>query len=461
MMNYDEIMKRLRDSQHDLNAVVTFYEDAVLQAEQAKNKVLKGMPIVLKDNVSTKGVKTTASCKLLNNYVPVFNATIVDKLQESGAVILAKTAMDELAMGGTGLTAYTGPTKNPYDATRISGGSSSGSAALVGAHLVDVAIGSDTGDSVRKPASYCGVVGFKPTYGRISRYGVVAYASSLDHVGIFSNTVAQSAELLSVLQGRDDKDLTSLMSPVEDLSDLSLDLKGKTIGIIKEIQEAKSDNALKLQFNDFLKQLEAQGAMIKEVSLDRQLLEQMYAVYYIVANCEATANHASLDGIRFGERVNADSYQEIMTKTRTQGFGELLKRRFVIGAYGLDDVHQEEVFQKAQKIRRLIVEAYDKALSEVDIVLTLASDTVAPKATELKNHQSLDEMISENHLVLDNFAGYPSITIPLGFDEGLPFGINLAARKLEDKKVLAFASAFEKLIAFSELEKGVNPWIMK
>lgn len=461
MMNYDEIMKRLRDSQHDLNAVVTFYEDAVLQAEQAKNKVLKGMPIVLKDNVSTKGVKTTASCKLLNNYVPVFNATIVDKLQESGAVILAKTAMDELAMGGTGLTAYTGPTKNPYDATRISGGSSSGSAALVGAHLVDVAIGSDTGDSVRKPASYCGVVGFKPTYGRISRYGVVAYASSLDHVGIFSNTVAQSAELLSVLQGRDDKDLTSLMSPVEDLSDLSLDLKGKTIGIIKEIQEAKSDNALKLQFNDFLKQLEAQGAMIKEVSLDRQLLEQMYAVYYIVANCEATANHASLDGIRFGERVNADSYQEIMTKTRTQGFGELLKRRFVIGAYGLDDVHQEEVFQKAQKIRRLIVEAYDKALSEVDIVLTLASDTVAPKATELKNHQSLDEMISENHLVLDNFAGYPSITIPLGFDEGLPFGINLAAKKLEDKKVLAFASAFEKLIAFSELEKGVNPWIMK
>lgn len=460
-MNYDEIMKRLRDSQHDLNAVVTFYEDAVLQAEQAKNKVLKGMPIVLKDNVSTKGVKTTASCKLLNNYVPVFNATIVDKLQESGAVILAKTAMDELAMGGTGLTAYTGPTKNPYDATRISGGSSSGSAALVGAHLVDVAIGSDTGDSVRKPASYCGVVGFKPTYGRISRYGVVAYASSLDHVGIFSNTVAQSAELLSVLQGRDDKDLTSLMSPVEDLSDLSLDLKGKTIGIIKEIQEAKSDNALKLQFNDFLKQLEAQGAMIKEVSLDRQLLEQMYAVYYIVANCEATANHASLDGIRFGERVNADSYQEIMTKTRTQGFGELLKRRFVIGAYGLDDVHQEEVFQKAQKIRRLIVEAYDKALSEVDIVLTLASDTVAPKATELKNHQSLDEMISENHLVLDNFAGYPSITIPLGFDEGLPFGINLAAKKLEDKKVLAFASAFEKLIAFSELEKGVNPWIMK
>ncbi len=461
MMNYDEIMKRLRDSQHDLNAVVTFYEDVVLQAEQAKNKVLKGMPIVLKDNVSTKGVKTTASCKLLNNYVPVFNATIVDKLQESGAVILAKTAMDELAMGGTGLTAYTGPTKNPYDATRISGGSSSGSAALVGAHLVDVAIGSDTGDSVRKPASYCGVVGFKPTYGRISRYGVVAYASSLDHVGIFSNTVAQSAELLSVLQGRDDKDLTSLMSPVEDLSDLSLDLKGKTIGIIKEIQEAKSDNALKLQFNDFLKQLEAQGAMIKEVSLDRQLLEQMYAVYYIVANCEATANHASLDGIRFGERVNADSYQEIMTKTRTQGFGELLKRRFVIGAYGLDDVHQEEVFQKAQKIRRLIVEAYDKALSEVDIVLTLASDTVAPKATELKNHQSLDEMISENHLVLDNFAGYPSITIPLGFDEGLPFGINLAAKKLEDKKVLAFASAFEKLIAFSELEKGVNPWIMK
>ena len=460
-MNYDEIMRRLRDSQHDLNAVVTFYEDVVVQAEQAKNKVLKGMPIVLKDNVSTKGVKTTASCKLLNNYVPVFNATIVDKLQESGAVILAKTAMDELAMGGTGLTAYTGPTKNPYDPTRISGGSSSGSAALVGAHLVDVAIGSDTGDSVRKPASYCGVVGFKPTYGRISRYGVVAYASSLDHVGIFSNTVAQSAELLSVLQGRDDKDLTSLVSPVEDLSDLSLDLKGKTIGIIKEIQEAKSDNALKLQFNDFLKQLEAQGAMIKEVSLDRQLLEQMYAVYYIVANCEATANHASLDGIRFGERVNADSYQEIMTKTRTQGFGELLKRRFVIGAYGLDDVHQEEVFQKAQKIRRLIVEAYDKALSEVDIVLTLASDTVAPKATELKNHQSLDEMISENHLVLDNFAGYPSITIPLGFDEGLPFGINLAAKKLEDKKVLAFASAFEKLIAFSELEKGVNPWIMK
>ena len=461
MVNYNEIMNKLKESQEKLNAVVTFYEDIDEQVENARNKSLKGLPIVLKDNVSTMGVKTTASCRILSNYVPVFNATIVDKLQQNGAVILAKTAMDELAMGGTGLTPYTGPTKNPYDASRISGGSSSGSAALVGAHLVDVAIGSDTGDSVRKPASYCGVVGFKPTYGRISRYGVVAYASSLDHVGIFSRTVAQSAQLLSVLQGRDDKDLTSLMSPVEDLSDLSLDLKGKTIGIVKEIQEAKTDNELKTQFNDFLKKLEAQGAIIKEVSIDRQLLEQLYAVYYIVANCEATANHASLDGIRFGERVDAASYQEIMTKSRTQGFGELLKRRFVIGAYGLDDVHQEEVFQKAQKIRRLIVEAYDKALSEVDIVLTLASDTVAPKATELVNHKSMDEMISENHLVLDNFAGYPSITIPLGYDDGLPFGINIAATKLEDKKVLAFASEFEKLIAFSELEKGVNPWSMK
>lgn len=461
MVNYHELMMKLKASQSDLNAVVTFYENIDEQAEAAKDKRLQGLPIVLKDNVSTKGVKTTASCRILNNYVPVFNATIVDKLQESGAVIVAKTSMDELAMGGTGLTPYTGPTKNPYDSSRISGGSSSGSAALVGAQLVEVAIGSDTGDSVRKPASYCGVVGFKPTYGRISRYGVVAYASSLDHVGIFSNTVAQSAELLSVLQGRDDKDLTSLVSPDEDLSDLSLDLNGKIIGIVKELQEAKTDNALKTQFNEFLKKLEDQGAIIKEVSIDRQLLEQLYAVYYIVANCEATANHANLDGIRFGERVKADSYQEIMTKSRTQGFGELLKRRFVIGAYGLDDVHQEEVFQKAQKIRRLIVDAYNKALSEVDVVLTLASNTVAPKASELVNNKSLDVMISENHLVLDNFAGYPSITIPLGFDEGMPFGINLAAKKLEDKKVLSFASEFEKLIEFNELKKGVNPWIMK
>ncbi len=461
MVNYHELMMKLKASQSDLNAVVTFYENIDEQVFAAKDKRLQDLPIVLKDNVSTKGVKTTASCRILHNYVPVFNATIVDKLQESGAVIVAKTSMDELAMGGTGLTPYTGPTKNPYDSSRISGGSSSGSAALVGAQLVEVAIGSDTGDSVRKPASYCGVVGFKPTYGRISRYGVVAYASSLDHVGIFSNTVAQSAELLSVLQGRDDKDLTSLVSPNEDLSDLSLDLNGKIIGIVKEIQEAKTDNTLKTQFNEFLKKLESQGAIIKEVSIDRQLLEQLYAVYYIVANCEATANHANLDGIRFGERVDADSYQEIMTKSRTQGFGELLKRRFVIGAYGLDDVHQEEVFQKAQKIRRLIVDAYNKALSEVDVVLTLASDTVAPKASELVNNKSLDVMISENHLVLDNFAGYPSITIPLGFDEGMPFGINLAAKKLEDKKVLSFASEFEKLIEFNELKKGVNPWIMK
>lgn len=424
--------------------------------------VLSGRTVVLKDNVSTENIETTGSSGILLGYIPPYDATIVKKLREAGAKLVAKTTLDELALGGTGLTPVQGPTKNPYDPARISGGSSSGSAALMGAHVVDFAIGSDTGDSVRKPAAYCGVVGIKPTYGRISRYGIIPYASSLDHVGYFTNTVMDSALMLNVLAGRDDKDLTSSTLPVEDYTQITGDLKGKTIGVVENLLNAKSNDKIKDHFLNLIEQLKDAGVNIKMIRYDDHLMKTLLPVYFIIANCEATANHANLDGIRFGQRVEGENLQEIMNNSRTEGFGPLLKRRFVIGSYALDDDHQEELFRKAQRVRRLIVEAYSESLKDVDAILTLSSDTVAPlQINEVHEELTSEKILAENHLVLDNFSGFPSISLPLGHLDGLPYGINLASKAFDEKTMFDVALGLERLIQFDEKDKEINPWRTK
>lgn len=450
-----DIRKQLKDSHSKLNAMVTLMEPENCTVEGKFN----GVAIAIKDNFSTKGVLTSACSRILDNYVPIFDATTIEKIKLAGFDCVCKTNMDELGMGGTGLNSYFGPTKNPYDENRITGGSSSGSAGLVGAHIVDYALGTDTGDSVRKPASYTGCVGFKPSYGVVSRYGVIPYASSLDHVAWFTRTVSQSGELLEVLSGRDDKDLTSLVTDFTSIFPLQDNLSGKKIGVIKEIYDCKKDDELKRAFDELLIKLENQGVQIVWLSMDRTLLDCLLSVYRFIANCESTANHSNLDGIRFGHRVSGDDLNQIMMASRSRGFGDLLKKRFVIGAYGLDDAHQEDIFRKSQRVRRKIVEKYLELLGQVDAILLPASNSIAPTFEQVKNLKtSGDDQIIENHLVLSNFAGTPSITIPLGFSQGCPFGVNLSSLPLSEKSLLGLAKGIEDIINFSELEKEVNPW---
>lgn len=439
----DEIIGNLKKENERLNAIVSFVDP-----NEVTDGLISGWDIALKDNINMKDTLTTASCKLLSNHKSIYNAHVVDRLLDEGAVIVAKTSMDELGMGGTNLSAITGPVYNPYDITRISGGSSGGSAALVGAKAVRAALGSDTGDSVRKPAAYCGAVGVKPTYGRISRYGVIPYASSLDHVGYFTQNVADAACLLEVLAGRDDRDMTSSMEPVVSYSKLlDMDLEGKRIGIFKTVEDAIENEAIKASFVQFKEKLEAQGAILVEKTIEKTLMRTMLPVYSVISNSEAVANHANLDGVRFGLSQEGDSLEEIMKNTRTNGFSSLIKRRFIFGAFALDDANQKEVFDQAKKVRRLLVNAYASCFEDVDIMVTLASGTVAPKVeNQLMDELSDGYLIGENHMVINNFSGYPSMTLALDLVDGLPVGINISTQPFTEAKMFAYGQAFESLI---------------
>ncbi len=450
----------MKRDQEALNAVVTWVDPAPQLEDLAKHKdgLMQGVPIVLKDNVSTKGIRTTASSKILDNYVPVYDATIVRKLRDAGAIVVAKSSMDELAMGGTNLTAYTGPVHNPYDIQRMSGGSSGGSAALVASGAVPFAIGSDTGDSVRKPAAFCGVIGVKPTYGRISRYGIIPYSSSLDHVGYFTRTIEDAAIALEVLAGRDEKDMTSSTRPVERYSEgLNQDLHGKKIGILKNVVDANHNEKTKALFDDHVKSLEAAGAEVVPITMNEDLLMAILPTYYLIANCEATANHSNLDGVRFGVREPGKTLEELMVNSRTQGLSSFIRKRFVIGSYGLLDENQERLFRKAQRVRRLIVEDFAKALASVDAIMALASSDIAPK---LDDH-SLDNLsntylIAENFMVLGNFSGYPSVTLPIGLVDGCPIGVNYTAKPFREKELFSLLSGVESLTGCKGMVKEVN-----
>lgn len=436
-------------SQKTLNAIVTFVEPKL---ETNEKGLLFGIPIAIKDNVSTANIKTTASSKILENYVPVFDATIVKKLKAAGASLIAKTSMDELAMGGTGLTAATGYVYNPYDQSRIAGGSSAGSAALVAAGIVPLAIGSDTGDSVRKPASFCGIVGVKPTYGKISRYGVIPYASSLDHVGYFTRSVEDACIALQVLQGRDDLDMTSSNDPMQAyLSCLNHDLKGKKILVFKNVMDSISNNVIKQRFNDLVQMMKDQGAIVTIASFDDVLLKAILPTYYIIANCEASANHSNLDGIRFGKQVEGDRLEAIMINSRTAGLGANIRERFVIGSYGLFEENQEKVLRKAQKVRRLIVEMLHDQLKDADVIIAPASGKVAPTIKDNGNAELSDEyLIAENYMVMGNFSGYPSLTLPMGYDEGLPFGMNITANPFAEQVLFDVAAGIELLTGLKD-----------
>lgn len=433
-----EIQKKLEETQSLYNANVTIC-DVKSQIEELKTRnkdlPLYGVCIGIKDNINTKGIRTTASSRILDNYIPIYDATIIKKLKEAGAIIVSKTSMDELGMGGTNLNAYTGRTYNPYDVTRITGGSSGGSATLVAADIVPVTLGTDTGDSIRKPASYCNLVGLKPTYGRISRFGVIPYASSLDHVGFFTNTLADSALILSLTAGRDDLDATSLFDEVIDYTKITGNVQGKKIAILQNVQDCIDNELMINQFDNLVHYLQSQGAIVEKVYFDDRNLKALLPTYLIIANAEASANHSNLDGIKFGMQEEGNTLEEIMVNTRTKGFSKQVRTRFLMGAYSLDTDNQEFIFKKAQRVRRVIVNELNEKLSGYDALLCLAAPSVAPTPEALSNQEELSSkyLIAENNMLLGNFSGYPSVTIPLGFEGHLPFGVSLLSHaKRED-----------------------------
>lgn len=449
------------DAQKKLNAIVTFIDPSE-QIEAVKKMdeslPLYGVPIAIKDNFNTKGIRTTASSRILDNYIPIYDATVIKKLKDAGAILFAKTSMDELGMGGTNLNAYTGKVNNPYDVSRISGGSSGGSAALVAEGVVPVAMGTDTGDSIRKPAAYCGVVGFKPTYGRISRYGVIPYASSLDHVGFFTTCIEDAARMLQVCAGRDDHDMTSSYEKIEEYEkNLNSDIRGKKIAILDNVMNSIEDQRIVDNFNEVIEKLEKRGAIVERVSMDETLLQTLLPVYLIIANAEACANHSNLDGVRFGMREEGHDLEEIMINSRTKGFSSAVRKRFVLGSYSLFVENQEKLFRKAQKVRRVIVDEYKKILEQYDCVIASAAPTVAPHPEDSVGEKMSDTyLVAENFMILGNMSGYPSLTLPSGFVEGLPIGINVTAKAFDEQNLLNICKAIEEETGLENHTAGGN-----
>ena len=449
-----ESYKRIEELQPKLNAAVTMIEPK----DNPNQGKLFGVPVILKDNINTKGIRTTASSRILDNYVPVYDATIVKKLNEAGAIFVCKASMDELGMGGTNKNAYTGAVHNPYDLDRISGGSSGGCAVLVASDAAPLAIGTDTGDSIRKPAAYTGVVGVKPTYGRISRYGIIPYASSLDHVGFFTTCIKDAARMLQVCAGRDDHDMTSSYEKIEEYEkNLNSDIRGKKIAVLDNVMNSIEDQRIVDNFNEVIEKLEKRGAIVERVSMDETLLQTLLPVYLIIANAEACANHSNLDGVRFGMREEGHDLEEIMINSRTKGFSSAVRKRFVLGSYSLFVENQEKLFRKAQKVRRVIVDEYKKILEQYDCVIASAAPTVAPHPEDSVGEKMSDTyLVAENFMILGNMSGYPSLTLPSGFVEGLPIGINVTAKAFDEQNLLNICKAIEEETGLENHTAGGN-----
>lgn len=455
---FEDAVKKAKDTQDKYNAFVTIVDK--YKIKRRADSMLTGIPYALKDNISTSNILTTASSNILKDYVPVYDATVYQKLKKAGAVLVGKTTLDELAMGGTGTTAATGVVRNPWDSSRLIGGSSAGSAAAVALGIVPFAIGSDTGDSIRKPASFGGVVGFKPTYGRISRYGLFAFASSLDHVGVFTRSVRDAAIVTDIVKGYDSKDMTSLKDDSKSyVEELEKPLTQKKLCYIKEIcdvNEYQDSEVIETltKFHELLDKCRSQGFEVEEVSMDKELLDAIYPTYMIISCAEATSNNANLTGIQFGPRGDGDSIDEIMFSARTKGFSELIKRRFVLGSYILQKENQEKLFLNACRCRRLIVDKVNEIFEKYDGIILPASGKGAPSFDTSSEQVSDQQLILENHMAIGNFGGFPSITIPFSFVQGMPVGVNITGRAMEDDVVLHIAQEVENITGLKGLKAG-------
>ena len=447
---------RINDKEKDVQAFVTITDNEAL--EKAKNikerkTKLAGIPIGIKDNMCTKGIKTTCSSKMLENFVSPYNATVVEKLNEEQIISLGKLNMDEFAMGASTEYSAFKITKNPWNLNTVPGGSSGGSAAAVAADLVPWALGSDTGGSIRQPASLCGVVGLKPTYGLVSRYGLVAFASSLDQIGPITKDVEDAAILLNVISGHDEKDSTSVNIENKDYTKaLKQDVKGLKIGIPKEYFGEGINEEVKEKVKAAIKKYEEMGAVVEECSLD--IADESLAVYYIIACAEASSNLGRFDGIRYGYRTsNFNSLKDIYRNSRSEGFGAEVKRRIILGTYVLSSGYYDAYYKKAQKVRTIIRKEFEKLFEKYDILLTPTSPTVAYEIGT-KSNNPLEMYLADLCTVTVNIAGLPGISIPCGLDsKGMPIGMQLIGKHFDEETILRAAYTFEQQEKFREKYK--------
>lgn len=455
-------VNRIKEKENDVQAFVTILtEEALQQAKEIQSKIeageikgeLAGIPIGIKDNLCTKGVKTTCSSKMLENFVAPYNATVIEKINDENMIDLGKLNMDEFAMGGSTEYSYFKKTRNPWNLNKVPGGSSGGSAAAVAAGFVPWALGSDTGGSIRQPASFCGVVGLKPTYGLVSRYGLVAFASSLDQIGPITKDVRDAAMLLNIIAGHDEKDTTSTDRPKVDYTKaLKNDVNGLKIGIPKEFFGEGIHEEVKASLQQAIETYRKLGAQIEEFSLD--ISQYALATYYIIACAEASSNLGRFDGIRYTYRTpEFKNLKEIYKKSRSEAFGAEVKRRIILGTYVLSSGYYDAYYKKAQQVRTLVMNEFNKAFEKYDVLLTPTSPTVAFDIGS-KSNNPLEMYLSDICTVSVNVAGLPGISIPCGVDqEGMPIGMQLIGNKFCEETILNAAYTFEQEISFRENHK--------
>ncbi|HEM4889153.1 TPA: Asp-tRNA(Asn)/Glu-tRNA(Gln) amidotransferase subunit GatA [Streptococcus suis] len=442
-------LEDIKSREGAVDAFLTITEDAALAQAAALDEkgidadnVMAGIPLAVKDNISTKGILTKAASKMLYNYEPIFDATSVSQAYAKDMIVVGKTNMDEFAMGGSNENSAFKPTKNAWDQTKVPGGSSGGSAAAVAAGQVRLSLGSDTGGSIRQPAAFNGIVGMKPTYGTVSRFGLIAFGSSLDQIGPFSQTVKENAQLLNVISGHDVKDATSTINEIADFtSKIGQDIKGMKIALPKEYMGEGIDPQVKETILKAAKHLESLGAIIEEVSLPHS--KYGVAVYYIIASSEASSNLQCFDGIRYGFRAeDATNLEEIYVKTRSQGFGEEVKRRIMLGTFSLSSGYYDAYFKKAGQVRTLIIQDFEKVFADYDLILGPTAPTVAFGLDTL-NHDPVAMYLADLLTIPVNLAGLPGLSIPAGFVEGLPVGLQLIGPKYSEETIYQVAAAFE------------------
>ena len=450
---------RINDKEKDVGAfVTTLCDEALEEAKNIQEKIdageikgeLAGIPIGIKDNMCTKGIKTTCSSKMLENFVSPYDATVVEKLKEQHMIDLGKLNMDEFAMGASTEYSAFHVTRNPWNLNTVPGGSSGGSAAAVAANLVPWALGSDTGGSIRQPAAFCGVVGLKPTYGLVSRYGLVAFASSLDQIGPITKDVEDAAMLLNVITGHDERDTTSENREKIDYTKcLKNDVKGLKIGVPKEFFGEGINEEVKAKLKEAIEKYKEMGAEVEEFSLD--IANYALATYYIIACAEASSNLGRFDGIRYGYRTeNFTNLKEIYKNSRSEGFGDEVKRRIILGTYVLSSGYYDAYYKKAQQVRTLVRKEFDKAFEKYDILLTPTSPTVAFEIGT-RSSNPLEMYLADICTVSINIAGLPGISVPCGVDSnGMPIGMQLIGNRFDEEKILNAAYTYEQATKFRE-----------
>ncbi|MBE3092062.1 MAG: Asp-tRNA(Asn)/Glu-tRNA(Gln) amidotransferase subunit GatA [Chloroflexi bacterium] len=454
----ESVYLRIEEVGDRLNSYIRLEKESALSRAGEVDKLISagsdiedfmGMPIAIKDNICTKNITTTCASRILENYIPIYNATVIDRLESRNYILAGKANMDEFAMGSSNENSYFGTVKNPWDTDRVPGGSSGGPAVCVAAGEAVCSLGSDTGGSIRQPASLCGVVGFKPTYGMVSRYGLVAFASSLDQIGPLTRDVEDCAAMLNIICGYDRKDSTSINVEVPDYkSFLKADIKDMRIGVPKELMVEGIDREVKEAVYRIIKLVEDMGGIVEEISLPS--LEYALSVYYIIAPSEASSNLSRFDGVRYGYRnVEARTLREMYRRSRAEGFGDEVKRRIMIGTYCLSAGYYDAYYEKAQRVRTLVINDFKKAFEKFDVLISPTSPTTAFKIGE-KMEDPLTMYLSDICTIPVNLAGLPAISIPAGLSGSkLPIGLQIIGNVLREDNVLKVAYSLEKAIGFT------------